>query len=317
MTIDFKRDEHSVLAFYGIRSLQPVEDVLRLALGWMARVGCSPDLMGTELDKGKFVRFQKSLDKAQADGFRSVRHFQMVSLSPGARSNLDGTKCNICYQKNTETINAYLIIGFHSQTLSLRSPELRRIAESACRVTRPTYGIGFGRDFDWEPIFYAMGISSVHDTDEEGDRISQWTEAVRYGLPELGLIRDVYPWNFLTAAHLKRAIGKETLHHWIHAAANRGALSPLTDRVFLWAVDDLNIPKVREALVEADIVFDYENKHIVPALEKFNVHGEIPPGQEVTRFFRAWVTKTPDEMKQWFRRKYGCDCFSSGGRPAT
>lgn len=297
------RIEHSVSAFYGIDpKATSIEAVFDQALSWMARFNCSPDLMGTTLDKGKYVRFKNSEKKARACRFADVHSFQIVSLGEGAQSGLDGTKCNICYQQETETIFSYLIVDFRSDIIRIGSTNFFRVAQEACLLTNPPYGIGLVRPFGLGPVLYCMGIVQGDVPDEEGDRITEWLEVLRHKLLDKGLIRDVYPWNFLTSAQLQAMVGKFTLKEWIANDSRHGTLSPVTDQAMLWAVEGAAIPRVRQCLIDASIVFDYD-KHIQAPLEMFN--HTFTSAEERREFFRAWVGATPEQMKQWYLKKYG------------
>jgi hypothetical protein len=310
-----KNDEHSVLAFYGIEPTPgSAEKVLEQALKWMARFGCPPQLMGTNLTKG-YLRFKNAERKAKAAGPSSLKTFEVVSLSKGARNTSEGTTCAICYfREKSESALRHLIIDFESAAVRLRSPNFLLMAKEAGMLTNPSYGMSYERLFGWGPVHYAMGLANVNETEEERLRTSHWLEALDHKLYESGLIRDVYPWNFLTMPHLETMVGQATLEEWIRVDAKRGVLSPLTDRVQLWVVQEEEIPAVRNALVEANIIFDYDS-HIVAAMEMFNVRGgEIKPGEEAKEFFQAWVTKGAEEMKQWFRKKYGREKFDSKPR---
>ncbi|MFO0967235.1 MAG: hypothetical protein U0793_16855 [Gemmataceae bacterium] len=306
-------DSHSVLAFYGCREVAPgaIGEILDLAIKWMAQVGCAPDLLGTNLNRG-LIRFKAGEKKAR-DRSSDVDSFQLISLASGVRNRLEGTRCNICFQRRTAQKRSYLIVDYLSELASIGSTQLLEIAQEACATLKPSYGIGFHRSFDLGPVAYGLAVEEGDAGEEEGLRISHWGEALRYELFAYGLIRDVYPWNFLTLAQLSRKLGKQTFHEWICNDTARGSLSALTPDLHLWAVAERHIPSVRRALFEGEVIFDYD-KHIQGALEAFNVKGDLPDKAAEKEFFQAWASKTREEMKRWFRAKYGCDRFSSPAR---
>ena len=63
-----------------------------------------------------------------------------------------------------------------------------------------------------------------------------------------GILRDVYPWNFLTAPQLESKVKKETLADWIQRRKWRGRLEQVDDRITLWDVQEKYIPKIRSVL---------------------------------------------------------------------
>lgn len=74
-----------------------------------------------------------------------------------------------------------------------------------------------------------------------------------------GVLRDVYPWNFLTASHLTAQVNNMVLQDWIQQDEQRGQLKPLNDDVWLWEVNEENILAVRYTLWDAGIIFNWKN----------------------------------------------------------
>jgi hypothetical protein len=72
-----------------------------------------------------------------------------------------------------------------------------------------------------------------------------------------GLLRDVYPWNFLTLPQLTRQVRGIALEQWIQRDARRGKLGLLCDGVSLWEVAEANIPEIRQELRQAHVIFDW------------------------------------------------------------
>ena len=72
-----------------------------------------------------------------------------------------------------------------------------------------------------------------------------------------GILRDVYPMNFLTAPQLNKRIGRSTLRRWIGQTADRGELSHFMDDVWLWRVPEKLIPRIRSELDEVGLIFDF------------------------------------------------------------
>lgn len=78
-----------------------------------------------------------------------------------------------------------------------------------------------------------------------------------------GELRDVYPWNFLTAPQLNAPVGKQTLEQWIRANPGFGKLIPVTDEMLLWETNEDRIPEARKVLWDAGRIFDYR-KYLSP-----------------------------------------------------
>lgn len=140
------------------------------------------------------------------------------------------------------------------------------LAQTIADLLKPDYGIGYRREYRFGPGFYAWGIPQVPDSvplfdperEKEDELISKWGQI---GLDEKvylrGLLRDVYPWNFVTQPQLTAKVGRLTLQQWIQKTPERGQLSPLTDEMMLWSVEAQHIPTLRQQLWEAGVIFDY------------------------------------------------------------
>ncbi|MFO0967236.1 MAG: hypothetical protein U0793_16860 [Gemmataceae bacterium] len=81
----------------------------------------------------------------------------------------------------------------------------------------------------------------------------------------------------------------------------------------LWELSGEELLRARTELAKEDVLFDYQ-RHIRAAIETFNVATELSDRAAEKEFFQAWASKTPEEMRRWFRAKYGCDRFSSAPR---
>ncbi|MBN9565641.1 MAG: hypothetical protein J0G29_06085, partial [Alphaproteobacteria bacterium] len=69
-----------------------------------------------------------------------------------------------------------------------------------------------------------------------------------------GMLRDVYPLNFLSQAHLANQVEGMPFDQWVASDLARGTLNPLTDSMWSWRVEEDNIPAIREALRPTGLV---------------------------------------------------------------
>lgn len=102
------------------------------------------------------------------------------------------------------------------------------------------------------------------------------------------LLRDIYPYNFLTRRYLDLPVHGTTLERWIMADASRGSLEPLTDKVTTWRPVIENIPVIREDLFRAGIMF-YWRFYVPPTDTYRHLPGPRPygPDERVPEIFRA------------------------------
>ena len=70
-----------------------------------------------------------------------------------------------------------------------------------------------------------------------------------------GLLRDVYLYNFLTEPQLSRFVAGGTLQQWIQQDTSRGQFAAFHGNVWLWSVDGLAIPELREILRREGVIF--------------------------------------------------------------
>ena len=132
-------------------------------------------------------------------------------------------------------------------------------------VLKPEYGIGYIRESNLGPTLYAVGLVEGLGLEDEDDlesiNISFWTEARELHIWRQGILRDVYPWNFLTAPQLSRPVNGVPLEEWIVSKPGRGKLSCVSEGTALWEVDVAELPEVRRALWHAGNLYNWP-KHV-------------------------------------------------------
>ena len=125
-------------------------------------------------------------------------------------------------------------------------PRLQRI--------HPGYGIGVLRPRNHWTYLFAMGIGygggwRYEGWEYEENRLtSRWIQGMNDEVWREGVLRDVYPYNLLTAAHLERDVGGVSLRAWIEAHPWRGRLEQHGAEYALWTVDEAHLLEVRRAL---------------------------------------------------------------------
>lgn len=144
---------------------------------------------------------------------------------------------------------------FHNSILSYNKSTVETLIKEISQYLKTYYGIVYLRDFDKGPGLYASGIITglnsykFPEQAEEEERIAEWHRS--YFRPEryhLGKLRDIYPMNLLSEAHLNQIVFGKTLKDWIESSPEHGELNPLTDILWEWWVPGEKISSVREAL---------------------------------------------------------------------
>jgi len=251
--------QYTCVAFYGfaVTASTAVHCYERM-LQWFAQKGCPPDRMGVKGEgfSGKLLDFSRPSAKLKKNGFRGVASVEIHSKPPSeCPTSVDGRM-----MADLSIVREYAILS--AESLLVPFEAMLDIAHAVVQHLKPCYGIGYQRNRRLGPSFYALGIN--YGTQgvfsgpeyEEKVRISSWIEGMSQHVYRQGLLRDVYPYNFLTEAHLFRNVAGLPLNEWIQKDSGRGRLVPFSGNMSLWSVDQVAIPQVCEDLHREGIIFD-------------------------------------------------------------
>lgn len=254
--------ESHVLAFYGIQeSLRCLKPVYEAVLNWLQTHDCPPNRLGVHGKgfSGKLVSFRRTDSRLQKLGFRDIEGISIASAPPEYDSQaIDGRM-----SADMSIRNEYTILAMDASIGDIEA--MWDIARVVVARLGPCYGIGYTLERRKGPVFYALGLNYNRSGDkivtcgpeyEEEVRISSWTDGMDQRVYREGLLRDVYPWNFLTTPHLTRRVADVSLRTWIEKDSKRGRLSPFEGETSLWSVDEAAIPVLRSELRNAGVIFD-------------------------------------------------------------
>jgi len=255
--------EASVVALYGLQfSPGRLEASYKHLVEWFDSLGCHPDRsgvsgMGFGEKVGTFDRFDRRLKR---NGFEEVRGFDLYRLIPGG----DIPGYHWCVNADIDEEDSYCIVGARSSIAPIPGESMLSVTRTLIRDLTPIYGIGFRREMDLGPSLYAMGgcmgLQPWGADKPEGDRIDRWRAlGIKQRCYDKGVLRDVYPWNFLTQLQLSREVEGVPLKQWIEQDHNRGALSTVECGVYLWEIQVAQVAHVRVALENAGMVFDVKS----------------------------------------------------------
>jgi len=146
--------------------------------------------------------------------------------------------------------------GAHRGTMTVFSPQQTGLGNFAQRFLCSAPGkYGFGIDWTGPGSFcgYANGFGDLRAS---GGSLTGTSDAGRWGQLYLWnystifdepLIRDIYPVNLLTEAHLEREAGDGTVRDLIREHKEWGGMTKLADDWFLWCVPAGEIDAARDA----------------------------------------------------------------------
>jgi hypothetical protein len=259
-------EEDAVIAFYGISPEQPaLKDFYHQVTTWFTELKCPPDKLSVHGSgfSGKPVSFSRVNTKLQREGFFNVKGFSVFSLLPDAKIPMNDYSATATYENDPESL--YALVCTKSSLANLSDKLMLPIAQNIIHALKPVYGIGYNRERKFGPSLYAIGIGYGGEP-LSGEAYEQALHRARWGdlgmirqVYREGIIRDVYPWNFLTESHLEAKINNIPLQDWIQQDEQRGHLKLLSDGVWLWEVPEANILTVRSTLWNAGIIFNWKN----------------------------------------------------------
>jgi len=259
-------EECSAIVFYGIsHDASAAESFYRMVVEWFTSLGHPPDKfsMHGPGHGGKLGPFARGNAKVQETGFHGVVSFEVNSSTPDALTG-HGYFLTASYDADAE--GSFADVVTRSSLATLSSTSMLPVARTLAQLLKPAYGIGYTMEHRRGPELYALGINFGNDVPTgkayaEARNISRWCDM---GMVDQvwrqGLLRDVYPWNFLSRPQLTKEVGGLPLEQWVRQDARRGTVSPLCDGVSLWEVNESDLPQLRSALRNAGIIFDWK-KH--------------------------------------------------------
>jgi hypothetical protein len=268
----------SALAFYGFQLTESLKaQAYRKTVEWFEQVGYKPSHLHFYDAKlqGPTGVFANTAPKLAKAGFSNVEHLDIFHLAPGRR--IDGRHPGLTVgfsfkpdstQHGITECWSHMDLEVISSIFSLRCPELQSFADLMVTVLRPEYGIGYYGDSGYATGFapYAGNVELTPEEEEYADWIGAWGN---FGMPQRvyrqGLIRDVYPWNFVATRVLDAPAGKISIEKWIQQDARHGSLTRLTTQCTLWEVKDEDIPGVRKVLWDVGRIFDPNKINLPPS----------------------------------------------------
>jgi hypothetical protein len=253
----------TVLAFYGIDSRAEVAPrFYNFALTWFVGNAHQPNQISVHGPGfgGRPVAFSQTSSTLQRQGFAGVTNVYLVAMFPGGQIPVRDWLLNV----NWSLTDRYAVFAAESSIVLFHSDGFRRYAEEVARLLQPEYGIAYEMSKRLAPDMFALGIGQKEgailtgEAYEEARNVARWGDmGMEQQVWRSGVIRDVYPWNFLTAAQLNKKVAGCSLREWIGQDSQRGSLSELSDSVVLWIVPASSIQAIRQQLREARLFFDW------------------------------------------------------------
>ena len=252
------------IAFYGVTA-----DPTSLAsfyshlIEWFDSVECPPDRIAVEGVgfSGNPVGFARTHSRLSKGDFSQVKAIETYSMLQNGRKPLVDWWATASISFDYKPA---FVLEARSSVTTLEDDRLMRLIDNCVSILNPVYGIGYHRDHDKGPGFYAIGLNYVTmdnltgDDPKEVEAVSKWGYVgMTNEVYREGLLRDVYPYNYLTKPHLEKSVGKQSLQQWIDADESRGSLSKIGEHMTLWRIASAQIEAVRGELSQYGVIFDW------------------------------------------------------------
>jgi hypothetical protein len=253
----------TVIAFYGVHpGRRSLVDFFRATVEWFTEIGHPPDKLavGTPGKFGKQQSFSRAANKLQQFGFDNITTLEITSMLPGGEYPLRDYLLTCTYS----ALSHYATLEARSSLAALSRSSLDLIAGAVAEAVEPEYGIGYYREHKLGPSFYAIGIckglSYSEEDMEAASHISKWGQiGMELKIWKKGLLRDLYPWNFVSELQLSALISGVSLRDWIQSDKRRGSLSSFWNGLTLWEVDEAHLVQVRSELWNSGLIFNWRD----------------------------------------------------------
>jgi hypothetical protein len=224
---------------------------------FFGRVGATPNSVGYRQGKSSRKVLPKTLAKVLKKP--NLDAISLYQLRPPF-DDFGRHAAYACFRVSDQTKEAIFSYDSSSMDAELFSALTKKFS----KLSGTTYGIGYLRLISRGPTWYSAGI--CYDSDDPTSKIdkAQKREITRWFVersdvtvqkklgpfPHLdGFLRDVYPFNVLTAPHLHRMVFGQPLAEWISSDAEHGQLREVADGVWTWVLFESQLPAVRNALI--------------------------------------------------------------------
>lgn len=246
--------EHHCVGFYGLSATHFDSACYRDLLSWFDRRNCVVDTIGLSPHFRGLRNFKRNKKKIEQIDLATVNTIELNCNAEAGSNEKEDAKLTVILSVPKRILAISSRVDLYArgcETLEMIRPMIRRL--------RPEYGIGLTRDSYFGPAFYVFGIGSNRQisVDDQENQRGWFNYGREQNVWRQGQIRDVYPWNFLTAPQLNAKIEGNSLQWWIEAKPGRGTLCPVADEMVLWDIREEDIPTIRPILWDAGIIFDY------------------------------------------------------------
>ena len=261
------QDPYVAVGFYGIRI---ATEVLRAwyesALAWFQEKELLPDIgaVGGEGFSGKSLRFVNADRKLRKMEFSDVKWLEVVAMTEDGTDVVKHSVLSIGWSDRIPCVT----LEASGAVASLDDVSLFSLMKQWHNQLDASYGIGLAMNQGRGPGFYLAGMGyhrgdAPPPTSEEIEyerRRGDWgTIGTYFKVYNQGVLRDVYPWNFLSDRHVSRDFEGQAFGDWIRKDRARGTLEQVAEGKWFWCVPRGNVQDIRAILWGSNFIFKRED----------------------------------------------------------
>ncbi|ODA36607.1 hypothetical protein [Planctopirus hydrillae] len=252
------------MALYGLAN---APDNIRMfhenAVEYFRSIGCHPDRISIDGSgfSGKTGDFKKINARFSRATPTEVASISMYSMLPNGDTPLVDWQAISFIDTSSKSC---VVVAIHSSFVEMNDPSFVEFSRTCVSLLSPAYGYLFSQAKDNGPFFYAMGMNfgvpSNFKTSDSQLAISRWGDVgLEQEVYRQGVLRDVFPYNYLSEAHVSRRIGDKTFTQWVDSDSWRGTIRPINEKAWLWRVATGDEPRLSAELNDHGMIFDWRS----------------------------------------------------------
>lgn len=261
------QDPYVAVGFYGISvSREDLKGWYESTLAWCQENGLAPDIgaVGGDGFSGKSLRFVNADRKLRQKEFNDVRWLALVTMTEDGTDVVKDAVLSLGWTSDDPAVT----IEASGAIASLDDVSLLDLMKHWQVDMDAPYGIGLTMNQGRGPGFYISGMGyqrgdAPPPTPEEAEyeqRRGEWgTIGTHFKVYNEGVLRDVYPWNFLSDRHLSREFQGQPFGEWVRKDRSRGTLEQVAEGKWFWCIPRSDVLHVRAALWESNLIFKRED----------------------------------------------------------
>lgn len=244
---------------FEIPSTEKIQGWFELTEQLFQKYGLVPNRIGLSYfekkSSPKSITFKVGKKRLYEQKFEDIKAIDILAMPPDY-----GTECfdflfgSWFHLDKKEQENSFIIV-MDAAIIPMDQVIITEIIQRFSTFLKPRYGYVFKRRFLQGPGFYHIGMLGDNDpkyplTKKERQFIDQWGKHIDYGPYKAGDLRDIYPCNILSQAHMNHIVGGMSFSDWISKKSYRGKVIPIQENLWAWWVEEENIPVLQEELAE-------------------------------------------------------------------